>query len=74
MKNLVGLIKSGQNKQHYQSLLNTRPDYMLPFGARYRLIDTTLSNFHEHGITKVLLHGGSKIRSTLDHVVNGAQC
>lgn len=72
MKNLVGLIKSGQNTQHYQSLLNTRPEYMLPFGARYRLIDTTLSNFHEHGITKVLLHGGSKIRSTLDHVGNGA--
>lgn len=72
MKNLVGLIKSGNNTNQYQSLLNTRPDYMLPFGARYRLIDTTLSNLHEHGITKVLLHGGSKIRSTLDHVGNGA--
>lgn len=72
MKKLVGLIKSGYNTDKYSTLLNTRPDYMLPFGARYRLIDTTLSNFNEHGITKVLLHGGEKIRSTLDHIGNGA--
>lgn len=71
MKKLVGLIKAGYNQKEYQALLNTRPDYMLPFGARYRLIDTTLSNFNEHGISKVLLHGGAYIRSTLDHIGNG---
>lgn len=71
MKNLMAIIKSGINIQPYGSLLNNRPDYMLPFGSRYRVIDITLSNFSEHGISNVLLHGGRNIRSTLDHVGNG---
>lgn len=71
MKNLMAIIKSGLETTPYGSLLNTRPDYMLPFGARYRVIDITLSNLSEHGVTKVLLHGGKHIRSTLDHVGNG---
>lgn len=71
MRNLVALIKSVDNSKSYSSLLNTRPDYMLPFGSRYRVIDTTLSNLNEHSITKVLLMGGHQIRSTLDHVGNG---
>lgn len=71
MKNLMGIIKSGINPSAYGALLNTRPDYMLPFGSRYRVIDITLSNFSEHGVTNVLLHGSEHIRSTLDHVGNG---
>lgn len=71
MKNLMAIIKSGFDTKPYGTLLNTRPDYMLPFGARYRVIDITLSNLSEHGVTKVLLHGGKHIRSTLDHVGNG---
>lgn len=71
MKKLMGIIKSGINDTAYNALLNTRPDYMLPFGSRYRVIDITLSNFSEHGVTNVLLHGSEHIRSTLDHVGNG---
>lgn len=71
MKNLAALIKSGFDHKSYSGLIDTRPDYMLPFGARYRVIDTTLSNFNEHGISKVLIHGGNNIRSTLDHIGNG---
>lgn len=71
MNKLMGMIKSSSNTRPYGPLLNSRPDYMLPFGARYRVIDIILSNFSEHGITKVLLHGGENIRSTLDHVGNG---
>ena len=68
----MGIIKSGINPEAYGSLLNTRPDYMLPFGSRYRVIDITLSNMNEHGVTNVLLHGSRHIRSTLDHVGNGS--
>lgn len=68
MKNLVAIIKSGFDTDAYLGLANHRPDYMLPFGSRYRVVDTTLSNFNEHGISKVLIHGGTNIKSTLDHV------
>lgn len=71
MKNLMAIIKSTFETKNYGPLLNSRPDYMLPFGSRYRVIDFMLSNFREHGIFKVLLHGGENIRSTLDHVGNG---
>lgn len=71
MNNLMGMIKSAFDTSPYGALLNNRPDYMLPFGARYRVIDIVLSNFCAHNISKVLLHGGQNIRSTLDHVGNG---
>lgn len=71
MKNCIGIIYSGNERKDYGTLTKGRPDYMLPFGSRYRTIDFTLSNFSEHGLTKVLLFGGKNIRSTLDHVGNG---
>lgn len=71
MKNCIGLINSGDSKNNYGSLCDKRPDYMLPFGGRYRIVDFTLSNIAQHGIQKVVLYGGRNIRSTLDHVGNG---
>lgn len=71
MNTLMGMIKSAFDTSPYGALLDSRPDYMLPFGARYRVIDIMLSNFSAHGVSKVLLHGGQNIRSTLDHVGNG---
>ena len=71
MNNLIGIINSGLINKDYGSLTKNRPDYMLPFGSRYRTIDFTLSNFSQHGLSKVLLFGGANIRSTLDHVGNG---
>lgn len=71
MNNLIGIIKSTEENRDYQSLLKTRPDYMLPFASRYRIVDFTLTNFSQHGLTKVILYAGEKLRSTLDHVGNG---
>lgn len=71
MKNLAGIIKSGFDNKSYAGLLKNRPDYMLPFGSRYRIVDACLSNFNEYGIYKVLLQGDKNIKSTLDHVSNG---
>lgn len=72
MNNCIGIIKSGKYIQaDYSSLTKTRPDYMLPFGGRYRTVDFTLSNFSEHGLSKVLVFAGKNIRSTLDHIGNG---
>lgn len=72
MKKCIGIIKSDDSKDtKYNTLTKTRPDYMLPFGGRYRVIDFTLSNFSEHGISKVLMYTGTNIRSTFDHIGNG---
>ena len=44
---------------------------MIPFGGRYRLIDFTLSELVNHGITGVCLYAGKMMRSTMDHIGNG---
>src|SRR5699024_9247592 len=56
---------------NYGSLCEVRPDYMLPFAGRYRVIDFALSNLANYDINRVILYAGSKLRSTLDHVGNG---
>lgn len=72
MNKCIGIIKSGKPlENNYSTLTKNRPDYMLPFGGRYRAIDFTLSNFSEHGLSKVLMFAGRNIRSTLDHIGNG---
>ncbi|MDO5026617.1 MAG: glucose-1-phosphate adenylyltransferase subunit GlgD [Tissierellia bacterium] len=72
MNKCIGIIKSGKYLQtDYSSLTKTRPDYMLPFGGRYRTVDFTLSNFSKHNLSKVLVFAGANIRSTLDHIGNG---
>lgn len=72
MQNLIGIINSVDNvKNNYQTLTQRRPDYMLAFGARYRIIDFTLSNVSHYNLSNVILFGGKNIRSTLDHIGNG---
>lgn len=74
MQNLIGIINSinaGSSAKDYKGLAKNRPEYMLPFGARYRIIDFTLSNISRHNLSNVIIFGGRNIRSTLDHIGNG---
>ncbi len=72
MQNLLGIINSVDSRvNRFESLTNKRPDYMLPYGARYRIIDFTLSNISNYNLSNVMLFGGRNIRSTLDHIGNG---
>lgn len=72
MQNILALIYSSEfNEKNYDTLCKYRPDYMLPFGCRYRVIDFTLSNITNHNISSVILYGGEPLRSTLDHVGDG---
>ncbi|MDO4594845.1 MAG: glucose-1-phosphate adenylyltransferase subunit GlgD [Tissierellia bacterium] len=72
MKDLMALIYSSKYDQKaYQSLCDTRPDYMLPFGGRYRIIDFSLSNITNYNISKVLLYTDKNLRSTMDHIGDG---
>lgn len=43
----------------------------VPFGARYRLIDFTLSSMANSGINKVAVFAHTKYRSLMDHVGSG---
>ncbi|MDU5504115.1 MAG: glucose-1-phosphate adenylyltransferase subunit GlgD [Anaerococcus vaginalis] len=72
MQNILALIYSSEfDEKNYDTLCKYRPDYMLPFGCRYRIIDFTLSNITNHNISSVILYGGEPLRSTLDHVGDG---
>ncbi len=71
MKKCTGIIMSNQLKNNYGSLSQTRPDYMLPFGSRYRIIDFALSNVANYNLSQVMLYAGKNVRSTLDHLGNG---
>ncbi|HHX68741.1 MAG: glucose-1-phosphate adenylyltransferase subunit GlgD [Miniphocaeibacter sp.] len=72
MQKCIGVVIGGKASNQYGSLCETRPAYMLPYGGRYRLIDFTLSNLANNDFSNVILYGGRNIRSTLDHVGNGA--
>lgn len=72
MKNVLALIYSSEyDERNYDSLCKVRPDYMLPFGGRYRVIDFVLSNLTNYNVTSAILYGDRNLRSTLDHVGNG---
>lgn len=72
MQNILALIYSSEFvESNYDSLCKYRPDYMLPFGCRYRIIDFALSNISNYNITSAILYGSQNLRSTLDHVADG---
>ncbi len=72
MDKILALIYSSEfNPRDYGDLCKVRPDYMLPFGGRYRIIDFTLSNLTNYDISNVILFAGRKMRSTLDHIGDG---
>lgn len=72
MKNCNGVIFSPEQDRDFGDLVSDRPNYMLPFGCRYRIIDFALSNMTNYNLSDVLLYAGSNIRSTLDHVGDGS--
>lgn len=72
MKNCIGIINSNQtSSSDYKTLSKSRPDYMLPYGGRYRVIDFALSNMSNNNLSNVMLYSGKYIRSTLDHIGDG---
>lgn len=71
MKDCTGIIISTRDDSAYGELTTRRPDYMIPFGGRYRMIDFSLSNMSNHNLHNVLLYAGQNVRSTLDHIGNG---
>ena len=72
MDSILALVYSSEfNPADYGELCKVRPDYMLPFAGRYRIIDFTLSNLTNYDISNVILYAGNKMRSTIDHIGDG---
>ena len=67
----AGLIFANIHDQSIPELTRVRSMASVPFGCRYRLIDFTLSNMVNSGITKVGLITHYNYQSLLDHIGTG---
>lgn len=73
MKNLLGVINLINEKPILKELTQHRCLAAVPFGARYRLIDFTLSSFVRAHISKVGIFSKEKYRSLMDHLGSGKE-
>ena len=69
--NAAGLVFSNIHDQNIPDLTRKRTMASVPFGCRYRLIDFTLSNMVNSGITKVGVITHNNYQSLLDHIGTG---
>ncbi|MCQ2429543.1 MAG: glucose-1-phosphate adenylyltransferase subunit GlgD [Clostridia bacterium] len=69
--NVAGLIFANIHDRSLPELTQVRNMASVPFGGRYRLIDFTLSNMVNSGITKVGIITHYNYQSLLDHLGNG---
>ena len=72
-KNLLGIIFANMHDEFIHELTLNRTTASVPFGARYRLIDFTLSNMVNSGITQVGVIAKNNYRSLMDHVGSGKE-
>ncbi|WP_181438626.1 glucose-1-phosphate adenylyltransferase subunit GlgD [Paenibacillus sambharensis] len=68
---MMGVINLIQETDALETLTDSRCLATVPFGGRYRMVDFTLSNMVNSGITKVGLFAHTKFRSLMDHVGSG---
>jgi glucose-1-phosphate adenylyltransferase len=73
MKNVIGVINLGKPHSMLDDLTRNRSIASVPFGGRYRLIDFTLSNMANTGISKVAVFTLNKSRSLMDHLGSGKE-
>lgn len=69
--NVLGIIFANSNDELVPQFTNKRSMASIPFGGRYRLIDFTLSNLVNAGISKVGVITKSNYNSLLDHLGSG---
>lgn len=69
--NVVGIVLSNMHDDQIHELTTVRSTASIPFGGRYRLIDFTLSNMVNSGITKVGVVVKENYQSLMDHLGSG---
>ena len=71
MNNVMGVIFASDNETKLNELTIHRTTASLPFAGRYRLIDFTLSNFVNAGVTQIGIVTRSNYSSLMDHIRMG---
>lgn len=69
--NALGIIFSDMQDWSMTELASHRSVAAIPFGGRYRLIDFTLSNMVNSGLSKMCIITKSNYRSLMEHVGSG---
>ncbi len=69
--NVLGIVFSNMYDEVLPGLTAVRPMGSVPFAGRYRLIDFTLSNFVNSGISKVGIITRNNYQSLMDHIGSG---
>jgi len=70
---LMGIINLNEPEEYLGNLTRERPMAAVPFAGRYRLIDFTLSNMVNSGITNVGIFVQHNYRSLMDHLRSGKE-
>lgn len=74
MKNVIGLILNVDGEDTtLKPFLQHRSLSTLPFGGRYRLIDFTMSNMVNSGLSHIGIIGSHKYSSLVDHLGTGKE-
>lgn len=71
MASTVGVIFSSINEENVPELTKVRSIGSIPYGGRYRLVDFTLSNMVNSGITTVGMITRNNYQSLMDHLGSG---
>ncbi|NLL56387.1 MAG: glucose-1-phosphate adenylyltransferase subunit GlgD [Clostridiales bacterium] len=71
MKDMMSVLFASDKENKLNELTLHRTTASLPFGGRYRLIDFTLSNLVNSGITQIGIVARSNYQSLMDHIRQG---
>lgn len=71
MNNMMSILFASGNESKLNELTLHRTTASLPFGGRYRLIDFSLSNLVNSGITQIGIIAKSNYQSLMDHIRQG---
>ncbi|MDE6586350.1 MAG: glucose-1-phosphate adenylyltransferase subunit GlgD [Clostridia bacterium] len=71
MASTVGIIFSSMNEESVPELTRVRSMGSIPIGGRYRVVDFTLSNMVNSGITTVGMITKNNYQSLMDHLGSG---
>ncbi|MBO5648806.1 MAG: glucose-1-phosphate adenylyltransferase subunit GlgD [Clostridia bacterium] len=69
--NAIGIIFANLHERNIPELTRSRTIGSVPFGCRYRLIDFTLSNMVNSGITDIRVVTQYNYQSLMDHIGSG---
>ena len=71
VSNVSGIVFANSHDELINKLTEHRSTASVPFGGRYRLIDFTLSNLVNAGVTNIGIIAREKYRALMDHVGSG---